>query len=196
MSPSPSEWAIRSDPLKSEFVRQIEGESGQRVSLCVQCGKCATGCPVVFAMDYTPNQVVRMIQFGMEERALHCRTIWLCASCYTCGMRCPQEVDVAKIMDTLRIRAQRLGMVPPGERAPLFNKVFLNSIRRHGRLYEVGLITSHNLRSGHPFKDVSKAPEMLWKGKLRLLPHRVEDRKRVREIFKHVVDKVDEKERE
>ena len=189
MSPFRSEWTIGSDSLKSEFVRQIEGESNQRVSLCVQCGKCATGCPVVSAMDYTPNQVVRMIQFGMEERVLHCRTIWLCASCYTCGMRCPQEVDLAKIMDALRIRARRQGAVPPGETGALFNKAFLNSIRRHGRLYELGLIASYNLRSGQPFKDFSKAPEMLWKGKLRLLPHWIKDKKWVREVFERLKEK-------
>jgi len=189
VSPSRSEWAIGSDPLKTEFVRQIEEESGQRVSLCFQCRKCAAGCPVVSAMDYTPNQVVRMIQFGMEERVLGCRTIWLCASCYTCEMRCPQEVDLAKVMDALRIRAQRRGMALPGEIVPTFNKAFLNSIRRHGRLYEVGLIASCNMRSGQPFKDVSKAPEMLWKGKLRLFPHRIKDKKRVREVFKHVKER-------
>ena len=96
---------------------------------------------------------------------------------------------MAKIMDALRIRAGSQGTVPSGEQAPLFNKAFLNSIRRHGRLYEAGLIVSYNLRSGHPFKDFSKGPEMLWKGKLRLLPHRVEDRKRVREVFERLKER-------
>ncbi|MGE5254876.1 MAG: heterodisulfide reductase subunit C, partial [Planctomycetaceae bacterium] len=38
-----------------------------RVQDCYQCQKCSAGCPVAFAMDYKPNQVMQMV---FEERTL------------------------------------------------------------------------------------------------------------------------------
>jgi CO dehydrogenase/acetyl-CoA synthase alpha subunit len=55
-------------------------------------------CPVAFAMDYKPNQICRW-SLGMKERVLSSKTIWVCASCYTCSTRCPNDIDIAKVMD-------------------------------------------------------------------------------------------------
>ena len=44
------------------LLRAIRDRSGVRVHDCYQCGKCSAGCPVVSWMDYTPNQIVRMVQ--------------------------------------------------------------------------------------------------------------------------------------
>jgi heterodisulfide reductase subunit C len=53
-------------------------------------------------MDLLPNQVIRLAQLGEIEEVLKSNTIWLCASCFTCGVRCPKGVDLAKIMEALR----------------------------------------------------------------------------------------------
>ena len=31
---------------------------------CYQCQKCSAGCPVAFAMDYKPNQIMPMASWG------------------------------------------------------------------------------------------------------------------------------------
>src|SRR5512135_2508892 len=76
-----------------------------------QCQKCSAGCPVVSEMDYTPNQVMQMVSLGMNERLLGCKTIWICASCYTCSTRCPNQIDIAGVMDWLRQTALRENVV-------------------------------------------------------------------------------------
>jgi heterodisulfide reductase subunit C2 len=65
---------------------------------------------------------------------------------------------------------------------PTFNDVFLNTVRRLGRMYEVGLMAGFKLRTRDFFSDVDKVPMMLKKRKLSLLPPMVgggRDRKRL-----------------
>jgi heterodisulfide reductase subunit C len=77
----PDETAIRPD---STLLETVEARSGESVSRCYQCRKCTNGCPLVFAMDWMPNQVMRAIQLGLEKEILASQTIWVCASCQTC----------------------------------------------------------------------------------------------------------------
>ena len=58
---------------------------------------------MAFAMDITPNQVIRLLQLGLEEDIAKSKAIWLCASCLTCAVRCPRGVDLAKVMEALRL---------------------------------------------------------------------------------------------
>ena len=82
-----------------EVNRRIDGVPIQR---CYHCRKCSAGCPVAFAMEFNPNKVIKMIQMGKRAEVLGSSTIWLCASCETCVTRCPNDVDIARMMDVLR----------------------------------------------------------------------------------------------
>ncbi len=89
--------------LQSEFVKKVSEISGQDLKLCYQCGKCSAGCPMSFAMDLLPNQIMRLVQLGLEEEIANSNTIWLCASCLTCTVRCPKGVDISRVMEALRL---------------------------------------------------------------------------------------------
>jgi heterodisulfide reductase subunit C len=86
-----------------EFAKRIEELSGQNIFSCYQCGKCSAGCPILPAMDIIPNQIIRLIQLGKKDEVLSSKTPWLCASCLTCSVRCPKGIDLARIMESLRI---------------------------------------------------------------------------------------------
>lgn len=178
-------WFISQDTIKAPFLKILEKECGQKVRRCYQCGKCSAGCPLSFEMDYLPNQIIRMVQLGMENEALTSRTIWLCASCLACTARCPREIDVAEIMDYLRRLAFKKGARPAEETdVPLFNRIFLRDIELFGRLYELGLIAAFNILSGEFFKDFSLSPKMFLKRKITLSPPRIRNKGEVKEIFK------------
>jgi heterodisulfide reductase subunit C len=53
-------------------------------------------------MDVMPSQIVRWVQLGQIDEVLKSKTIWLCAACQTCKVRCPRGVDLARIMEALR----------------------------------------------------------------------------------------------
>jgi len=94
---------ISSRTLHSDFVKKIAEISGQDLLACNQCGKCSAGCPMCFAMDLLPNQVIRLAQLGLEEDISSAKTVWLCASCFTCTVRCPRGVDLGKVMEAIRL---------------------------------------------------------------------------------------------
>lgn len=94
---------LSSKRLKSDFFQKVAEIGGQNIYACYQCGKCSAGCPMCFAMDILPNQVIRLAQMGLTEDIARSKTIWLCASCLTCDARCPKGVDLSKIMEAMRL---------------------------------------------------------------------------------------------
>lgn len=169
----------------ANFMERIGSESGQPVQKCYQCGKCTAGCPVAFAMDYTPNQVMRMVQLGLRDEVLKSRTIWLCATCATCATRCPRNINLTQVMESLRMMAGEAGVTPP-ERArnvALFYDCFLDTVEKYGRLFEFGSMFKYNLKSRQPFRDAEVALVMLRKGKLKLTPSRIKGTGEMSRIF-------------
>jgi len=110
------------------------------------------------------------VQLGREDLALNSKAIWLCASCQTCTTRCPQGVDLAKIMDGLKAIALKQGIKPKVPEVATFHKVFLRNANILGRAYELGLIAEMNLRTRQPLKDVGMGLGMLTRRKVKLLP--------------------------
>jgi heterodisulfide reductase subunit C len=88
--------------IRDDFVRKIEELSGQKLLTCYQCGKCSAGCPAVAEMDILPNQVIRYAQLGLKDELLAAKSVWVCASCYTCNVRCPKGIKIAEVMEAVR----------------------------------------------------------------------------------------------
>lgn len=154
----------------SEFADIVKETKGLGIDLCYQCQKCTSGCPVSYAMDYTPTQLLHAIQLGMIELVLNSKTIWLCASCQTCTTRCPQGVDLASIMDALRIIARRKKIKAKIPEVPAFYRSSLMNIGFFGRMYDLGLIALLKLFTRSFTKDIGLGLRMLAKGKLNILP--------------------------
>ncbi len=158
---------------------------------CYQCGKCTAGCPVAERMETVPNQIVRLVQLERVDAAIRTRAIWECVSCQTCTTRCPKSVDCAAVMDALRQLAFEAGAAPArARRTVLFQKAFLQNIRRNGRLNELELIAVFKTTAflgdrSVPllFKDAMLAPKMRARGKLHLVGEKVHDRRLVDRIF-------------
>ncbi len=163
------EYNIASDTV-SEFAEIIKQASGLDINVCHQCKKCTSGCPVAYEMDYTPTQLIHAIHLGMKSLVLNSAAIWLCASCETCTTRCPQEVDIATLMDTLRIMAMKTGVKPKVSEVSILYRRGLANIRFFGRMYELGLIGMLKLATGQFTRDMDLGIKMLRKRKLKLLP--------------------------
>jgi heterodisulfide reductase subunit C len=176
---------IEQDKLRPSLVQTVEELSSQDIRECYQCGKCSAGCPIAADMDLLPNQVLRLLQLGLVDEALRSRTIWLCASCETCTTRCPREVDLAAVMDALRNVAIRQRIRSPERAVTLFNRIFLSIVKRYGRVFEMELIGMFNTGTLNFFKDMTKAPKLFFKGRLKLRPS-FTGRKMAKSVFKDV----------
>jgi heterodisulfide reductase subunit C2 len=169
----------------------VERLAGTPLRDCYQCGKCSAGCPMAGRMDMLPNQIVQLVKQGRADRAMQSEAVWTCVSCLTCTARCPQSVDCAAVMDALRQLSVELGSASPAcRRTVIFQRAFLENIRRNGRLRELDLVGAFKTRAlladgsiSRFLKDALLAPRMLVRGKLRFAGGGVRDRGVVRRIF-------------
>jgi len=105
---------IKASEIDPKFKYEIvKMHGGEKVMRCFQCGTCTSDCPIArFSDTYRPRQIIRMAQLGLKDRVLKSDTLWLCASCFTCTDRCPQDVEVASVIRVLRNLAAEQGCIP------------------------------------------------------------------------------------
>jgi len=170
------------------FAQEVKEESHANLERCYQCLACSSGCPVAFAMDYPPNQILRMVQLGLKDRVITSSTIWLCASCETCATRCPNDIEIVKVMDILREIAVRERRAKESH-IPEFHSIFLDIIKITGRIHELTLILWYMLKSGDIFKfrklvkDMILGVKMFLKGKLAIRPSTIKRWREIDRIF-------------
>ncbi|MFC1712550.1 4Fe-4S dicluster domain-containing protein [Candidatus Poribacteria bacterium] len=119
--------------LDTKFKDEVANTpGGERIKRCFQCGSCSAGCPVHELSDrYNPRKVIRMILLGMRDKVISSDFVWLCACCYTCRERCPQDVRISDIMVAVRNIAVKSGYTHPAFLQQL------ELIRNQGKLYEI-----------------------------------------------------------
>jgi heterodisulfide reductase subunit C2 len=169
---------------RPSLITEVNERSGAGLNRCYQCGTCANGCPFVQAMDYTPNQVIRLLQFGLRQEALTCKTIWVCVGCHTCSSQCPMSIDIAAVMDTLRLMAVEEGVVIGKPNIIDFHEEVLRSLEKYGRAHKLGIMLGYKRQTGGWLKDLDLGLKMLAKRKLDLIPSRVRDaNKEIADLF-------------
>ena len=154
------------------------------LELCIQCGTCGGSCPSGADMDHTPRAVFAMIRAGMRDQVMQSNTPWICVSCYSCVVRCPQDVHITDIMYTLK------GMAIEAEQcqdstAPDFSQTFVDMVESYGRSFEFGLATRHYLKH-FPLRIPGMASMgfgMLKKKRLKMKPKKISGIKQLTQIL-------------
>ncbi len=167
------------------FTSEIIRRSGVNIGFCWHCKACSGGCPFSEAMDYYPNQIIRLVQLGMENTVLTSSAIWICVGCHTCSVECPQAIDMAAVMDALRQKAIRKGADIAEPHTLEFHKEVVNSIYRYGRTHKLEIMMRYNLSRKDLFADLNVGLRMLQKRKLDLLPSKVRRVPDIRKLFKN-----------
>jgi len=189
---------IRYDAIQAAYYRdKLKRRVQADVRDCYQCGNCSASCPAVFSFDYTPNQLMRMLQVGLVDRVLDSKAVQLCVQCLTCSGRCPRNIDVAGIIEDLKTIATAQERPVP-EYVKTFNKAFMDVVARFGRLpelYMMGRFYLGTMNPRLPLADVRLALPMVKKGKMQFVPRRSKGASEVARIYKKSMQKAKEREK-
>ncbi|MFI5329988.1 MAG: 4Fe-4S dicluster domain-containing protein [Desulfobaccales bacterium] len=174
---------FKAGKAKLSLSAEVTERSSTELNRCYQCRSCGNGCPFVQAMDYTPNQVLRLVQFGLRQEVLSCKTIWVCVGCHTCSSQCPMGIDIAAIMDTLRLMAVEEGVAIGKPHIIDFHEEVLRSLEKYGRAHKLGIMLGYKRQTGRWLRDLDVGLKMLARRKLDLFPSRVCDVQEITDLF-------------
>jgi len=178
---------------REKLVKRVEAD----VRDCYQCGNCSAGCPAAFTFDYTPNQVMRMLQVGLVDKVLDSSAIQLCIQCLTCTARCPRNIDIAGIFEDLKTIATAQERDVP-EHVKTFNKAFLSAVAKFGRLpefYDMATFYVGTLNPKMALGNVGLMVPVLARRKMPLVPRRAKGADEVGRIYKKTMEKAKQREK-
>jgi heterodisulfide reductase subunit C len=174
---------------RRDFINQVmKMPGGEKILECIQCGSCSGGCPTMFAMDYSPMQIIRMINLGMKEKVLSSSTIWVCSACYTCTTRCPRNVDFTSLMMSLKYMAIRENWARDSTKSN-FHKYFFEVINKYGRNHEPEFLIKF-LDTSNFVGFARLGLRLFKKGKMHLKAPRIEQTS----FMQTLLEKTDQKE--
>jgi heterodisulfide reductase subunit C len=130
------------------LAEDIMERSGQNLVACYQCRRCAAGCPVAEETGYiTPDRLIRTILLGDRQQALCNELVWKCVGCFTCGTRCPNEIQTARITETLKKMAKEAHVRPLSPKVANFHESFVGSAMRWGRINEIEFMGVYSMKN-------------------------------------------------
>jgi len=184
-----------------ELVMVTEGEEfleevcsipgGESVRWCIQCGMCSASCPNVTHMDNSPRKTIALIRAGERYDVLTSNSMWVCASCYLCTVRCPKEVKITELMHTLERLSTNYGLTTKRTITATMYRAFIDSIKSNGRVHELGMMMKFYLSTvltlkTNPFSLVKMLPlalNLLLHGRMVLVPKKIKGAEQVRTIM-------------
>jgi heterodisulfide reductase subunit C len=165
------------------LAREIQKLSRTNLSSCYHCRTCGNGCPFVRAMDYPPNGIIRLVQFGLRQEALESHTIWICVGCHTCSVQCPMDIDIAAVMSVLRRLALEEGAMIAETNILDFHREVLHSIKRFGRTHKLGIMLRYKARVRQWFADLDVGLRMLARRKMDLRASKIKNLPEITRLF-------------
>jgi heterodisulfide reductase subunit C len=162
--------------LTKEFLQHVHAlPKGEKIDHCLQCGTCSASCPASNAMEYPPRAVLAALRAGMLNKVFESNTVWLCASCYSCTVRCPAGIPFTEVMYELKRLGISKGLLGKRSSGVALAESFVDIVEKHGRSADAELIFRYILRT-RPSKAFSFVPlgwRMLRKGRISLRARKI-----------------------
>ena len=147
---------LKFDPeLSKPLLQEVMERSGQNLLSCYQCRRCAAGCPVGDESGVTPDRLIRMILLGDKDEAMNNLLVWKCVACYTCGTRCPNNIQTARINEALKQMSKEAHLEPLDPSVAAFHEAFTAAASHLGRVNELEFMGLY---------EIKNMPRLLKKG--------------------------------
>ncbi|MDX1700095.1 MAG: 4Fe-4S dicluster domain-containing protein [Melioribacteraceae bacterium] len=172
--------------LRKAFLNSVHLiPGGEKINACLQCGTCTGSCPLSYLMDITPRELIALFRAGDIDSIMKSRTIWVCASCYSCQSRCPSTIKVTEIIYSLKRMAMNRRVYPKNFPVHSLSDSFIKSMKSFGRLNEPRLMLYYLLKTGiwKGFSFIPLGVKMLRKGRIDIRAAKIKDRKGLRKII-------------
>jgi heterodisulfide reductase subunit C len=143
-------------------------------------------------MDYTPRQIIAMVREGFKHEVLSSKTVWLCASCYSCTVECPKEIKITDVMYALKRAAIESGYNPNNFPTSALASGFFSQVKANGRSSEGPLLLKVFLKT-NPLKLFGNAMlgwKLFKRGRMSMKTEKIKDRKNFAKIMNGKVKEV------
>jgi heterodisulfide reductase subunit C len=191
MGPNASQSHVMIDRVDRRFNDEVAALLGNLdLAYCFQCGVCSGSCPTLDRMEYGPRRIMHMVHLGLADQVLRSHDLWVCVSCFTCSVRCPQNIQISEVMSVLRNLSIARGVAKDEEAT--FSRTFVDVLQRHGRMYEMEvLLRYYASKPGLAalvglLKQAGLGMSMFGKGKIALRPESIQSAEEIREIVTRV----------
>jgi Fe-S oxidoreductase len=93
---------VNKNNVSPDLYREVERLGARDMEACMQCGNCASACPLSAEENTFPRRIYRYLQLGLRDKLLESPEPWLCYYCGDCNTDCPRGAEPAETMMATR----------------------------------------------------------------------------------------------
>ena len=93
---------VKNNDISPELYHEVQRLGARDMEICMQCGNCASACPLSAGETTFPRRIYRYLQLGLRDKLLESPEPWLCYYCGDCNQDCPRGAEPAETMMATR----------------------------------------------------------------------------------------------
>ena len=93
---------LRKNNISPDLYSEVKRLGARDMEACMQCGNCASACPLSAGENTFPRKIYRYLQLGLKDKLLESPEPWLCYYCGDCNTDCPRGAEPAETMMATR----------------------------------------------------------------------------------------------
>jgi quinone-modifying oxidoreductase subunit QmoC len=93
---------VKKNNISPDLYREVKRLGARDMEVCMQCGNCASACPLSAGENTFPRRIYRYLQLGLRDKLLESPEPWLCYYCGDCNTDCPRGAEPAETMMATR----------------------------------------------------------------------------------------------
>jgi Fe-S oxidoreductase len=93
---------VKKNNVSPDLYSEVARLGARDMEACMQCGNCASACPLSTGENTFPRKIYRYLQLGLRDKLLESPEPWLCYYCGDCNTDCPRGAEPAETMMATR----------------------------------------------------------------------------------------------